>query len=236
MRRTIGEQMAESKYTAPHVTHHDSVEVSQLATVRRTLNEELADDVSLTYLPFVMKAVVEALKDHPEMNATLDEDAEEIVQKRYYNIGVGTATDAGLMVPVVRDVDQKGVAQLAREVADLVDRARSREISPEEMQGGTFTITNFGAIGGEHATPIINYPEAAILGLGTIEKRPVVVEGEAHDAADSANGDAVSDVVARETLPLSLSVDHRLIDGAIAASFTNQVKRSLHEPARMLVW
>jgi len=221
VRRTIGQRMEQAKYTAPHVAHHDSVDVSALAAARQDLSGELADDVSLTYLPFVMKAVVAALQDHPAMNSTLDEQNEEIVRKQYYNIGVATATDAGLMVPVIEDVDRKGVAQLAREIDDVVGRARTREISPEEMQGGTFTITNFGAIGGDHATPIINYPEAAILGLGAIKDRPVVVD---------------DDVVARPTLPLSLSVDHRLIDGAVAASFTNDVKRSLNNPTRMLLW
>ncbi|USZ73723.1 2-oxo acid dehydrogenase subunit E2 (plasmid) [Natronosalvus halobius] len=221
IRRTIGNRMEQAKYTAPHVAHHDSVDVSNLASIRRDLADEVDDDVSLTYLPFVMKSVVSALQNHPEMNAVLDEDNEEIVQKHYYNIGVATATEAGLMVPVIRDVDQKGVAQLAREIDDVVHRARSREISPKELQGGTFTITNFGAIGGDYATPIINYPEAAILGLGTIKDRPVVVDDE---------------VLPRATLPLSLSVDHRLIDGAIAASFTNDVKRSLSNPERMLLW
>lgn len=237
IRRTIGERMAESKYTAPHVAHHDSADVSQLTAARRELSEELADDVSLTYLPFVLKAVVSALEAYPMMNATLDEDAEEVVKKHYYNVGVATATDAGLMVPVIRDVDRKGVAQLAREIDDLVSRARNRQISPDEMQGGTFTVTNFGAIGGDHATPIINYPEAAILGLGTIKKRPVVVERETTESSRNASGATASDeVVPRETLPLSLSVDHRLIDGAIAASFTNDVKRSLQNPTRMLLW
>lgn len=220
IRRTIGERMAEAKYTAPHVSHHDSVDVTKLTAIRQDLSDEVGDDASLTYLPFVMKAVVAALQDYPEMNAVLDDDNEKIIQKHYYNIGIATATESGLMVPVIRDVDEKGVAQLAYEINDIVDRARTRDITSEEMQGGTFTITNFGAIGGDHATPIINYPEAAILGLGTIKDRPVVVHNE---------------VVPRKTLPLSLSVDHRLIDGAVAASFTNDLKRSLKNPARMLL-
>jgi pyruvate dehydrogenase E2 component (dihydrolipoamide acetyltransferase) len=219
IRRTIGEQMAEAKYSAPHVSHHDEVDVTELASVRRDLNEQL-DDTSLTYMPFVMKAVTRALEEHPEINATLDEDAGEIVQKHYYNLGVATATEAGLMVPVVRDVDQKGLSELAADIERVVGRARNREIAPSEMQGGTFTITNFGAIGGDHATPIINYPEAAILGLGAIKERPQVVDGE---------------VVPRTTLPLSLTVDHRLIDGAIAASFTNDVKRYLNNPELLML-
>ncbi|MFB6297579.1 MAG: 2-oxo acid dehydrogenase subunit E2 [Salinirussus sp.] len=220
VRRTIGQQMERSKYTAPHVSHHDSVVVTDLVETRRELNAETGNDVSLTYLPFVMKAVVAGLEEFPEINATLDEEAGEIVRKRYYNLGVATATDAGLMVPVVEDVDRKGLVDLAREAADLVERARDREIAPDEMQGGTFTITNFGTVGGEYATPIINFPEAAILGLGAIEQRPVVADGE---------------VVARHTLPLSLTVDHRLIDGAEAAAFVNEVKRYLNDPSLLLL-
>jgi len=220
VRRTIGQQMEESKYSAPHVSHHDSVDVTELVETRQELKTEVDDDVSLTYLPFVMKAVVAGLEEYPEINATLDEEAGEIVRKRYYNVGVATATEAGLMVPVVKNVDEKGTVQLARETAGLVERARSRDISPAEMQGGTFSITNFGAIGGEYATPIINYPEAAILGLGAIEERPVVEDGE---------------VVARTTLPLSLTVDHRLIDGAEAAAFVNDVKRYLNNPSLLML-
>ena len=220
IRRTIGKQMAEAKYNAPHVSHHDEVDVTELQQLRRDLNEELGEEQSLTYMPFVMKAVVKALRDHPAINSTLDTENEEIVQKHYYNLGVATATEAGLMVPVVHDAGQKGLRQLATDVATVVDRARSRDISPAEMQDGTFTITNFGAIGGDHATPIINYPEAAILGLGAIKERPMVVDG---------------DVEARTTLPLSLTVDHRLIDGAVAASFTNDVKRYLNNPELLML-
>jgi pyruvate dehydrogenase E2 component (dihydrolipoamide acetyltransferase) len=220
IRRTIGKQMEEAKYNAPHVSHHDEVDVTELQQVRRSLNEELGEDRSLTYMPFVMKAVVRALGDHPAINSTLDTENGEIVQKHYYNLGVATATDAGLMVPVVRDVGQKGLVQLAEDVSTVVERARNREISPSEMQDGTFTITNFGAIGGDHATPIINYPEAAILGLGAIKKRPSVIEDE---------------VKARTTLPLSLTVDHRLIDGAVAASFTNDVKHYLNNPELLML-
>lgn len=231
VRRTIGERMAEAKYTAPHATHHDSVDVSELAAARERLNETLrdgdasvngegADDVTLTYLPFVVLAVVDALQAFPAVNSTLDEDAEEIVYRGEYNVGIATATDAGLMVPVLKNADQRGLVDIARETRRLVDRARSREISPDELHGGTFTITNFGAVGGDHATPIVNYPEAAILGLGTIKQRPVVVDGE---------------VEARRTLPLSLSVDHRLIDGAVAAQFTNRLKENLRDPVRLLL-
>jgi pyruvate dehydrogenase E2 component (dihydrolipoamide acetyltransferase) len=221
VRRTIGERMEESKYTAPHVSHHDTVDASRLVEVRAELKERAeARDVRLTYMPFLMKAVVAGLQEFPFLNSTLDEEAEEIVLKNYYNIGVAVATDAGLMVPVVDNVDQKGILQLAREIDELATQARDRSIALEDLQGSTFSITNFGAIGGEYATPIINYPEVAILGLGAIEERPVAVDGE---------------VLARPTLPLSLSIDHRVVDGAIAAEFTNTVMEYVKNPALLLL-
>jgi pyruvate dehydrogenase E2 component (dihydrolipoamide acetyltransferase) len=224
VRRTIGKAMERSKYTAPHVTHHDSVVIDDLVEMRAEYKDVAAErDVKLSYMPFVMKAVVAALKEFPYLNATLDEsDPEdaEILLKEYYNIGIAVATDAGLMVPVVEDVDKKSIFQLAREVHDLATRARERKLTRDEMQGGTFSITNFGAIGGEYATPIINYPETAILGLGAIEQRPAVEDGE---------------VVAAHTLPLSLSIDHRVIDGAVAGEFTNRVMENLRNPKLLLM-
>ncbi|TKX66891.1 dihydrolipoamide acetyltransferase family protein, partial [Halorubrum sp. SP9] len=225
VRRTIGKQMERSKFTAPHVTHHDTAEVDALVEAREELKPKAeARGVKLTYMPFVMKAIVAGLKAHPYLNSELREDEEEIVLKREYNLGIAVATDAGLMVPVVDDVDEKGLFELADEVNDLAARARERKLKPDEMKGGTFTITNFGAIGGEYATPIINYPETAILGLGAIEERPVVREG--------ADGD--SEVVPAPTLPLSLSIDHRVVDGAIAAEFANTVMEQLEHPLLLL--
>jgi pyruvate dehydrogenase E2 component (dihydrolipoamide acetyltransferase) len=213
--------MAQSAYTAPHVTHHDRVDVTALVEARTELKPRAEErGISLSYLPFVMKAVVAALREFPILNSQLDEESEEIVKKGYYNLGVATATDAGLMVPVVDSVDGKSLLQLASETNELVEKARDRSISREEMRGGTFTITNFGAIGGEYATPIINYPETAILGLGSLEQRPTVVDGE---------------VVARHVLPLSLSIDHRVVDGAEAAQFTNRLKEYLANPTLLLL-
>ncbi|MFW6265781.1 MAG: dihydrolipoamide acetyltransferase family protein, partial [Halanaeroarchaeum sp.] len=163
VRKTIGDKMEESKYTAPHVTHHDTVDVTELVAVRERLKPHAEQrDVKLTYMPFVMKAVVAALKDFPELNSSLDEEAGEVVRKNYYNIGVAVATEAGLMVPVVDDVDSKSILEIAEEVNRLAEEARERTIALEDLQGSTFSITNFGAIGGEYATPIINYPETAI--------------------------------------------------------------------------
>ncbi|QAU13145.1 2-oxo acid dehydrogenase subunit E2 [Halorubrum sp. BOL3-1] len=224
VRRTIGKQMERSKFTAPHVTHHDTAEVDSLVEARAELKPTAeAEGVKLTYMPFVMKAIVAGLKQHPYLNSELREDDEEIVLKGEYNLGIAVATDAGLMVPVVKGVDGKGLFELAEEVNDLASRARERKLKPAEMKGGTFSITNFGAIGGEYATPIINYPETAILGLGAIEERPVV-----------RDGDGGSEVVPAPTLPLSLSIDHRVVDGAIAAEFANTVMERLENPLLLL--
>ncbi|WP_336362539.1 dihydrolipoamide acetyltransferase family protein [Halalkalicoccus salilacus] len=238
IRRTIGRQMEHSKYTAPHVTHHDTAQVERLVDARREL-KAIAEErgVRLTYMPFVMKAIVAALKQHPYLNSSLDEESEEVVVKNYYNVGIAVATDAGLMVPVVEDVDEKGLLQLASEVNELAQKARERSISREEMQGGTFTITNFGAIGGEYATPIINHPEVAILGLGELRERPIVEdgEGETPKASRGASGETASRVVPAHTLPLSLSIDHRIVDGAVAAEFTNTLVEYLENPNLLLL-
>ncbi len=221
IRRTIGKQMEKSAFTAPHATHHDTADVSSLVDAREKLKARAEKEgIKLTYMPFVLKAIVAALKQYPDLNSELDEENEEVLYKHYYNIGIAVATEAGLMVPVVKNVDDKDLLQIASEVNELAAKARDRKISPDEMQGGTFTITNFGAFGGEYATPIINHPETAILGLGAIEQRPLVEDGE---------------VVPRHTLPLSLAIDHRVIDGAEAAQFCNTVKEYLETPELLLL-
>ncbi|MFC7228834.1 2-oxo acid dehydrogenase subunit E2 [Salinirubellus salinus] len=221
IRRTIGKAMENSKYTAPHVTHHDTVVVDDLVDVRARLKPKAEErGIKLTYMPFVVKAIVAALKEYPVLNSQLNEDDEEILVKHYHNIGIAVATDAGLMVPVVKDAGQKDMLTIASDVNELASKARDRSISRSEMQGGTFSITNFGAIGGEYATPIINYPETAILGLGELKQRPVVEDGE---------------VVARWTIPISLSIDHRVIDGADAAQFANTLMEYLGNPELLLL-
>jgi pyruvate dehydrogenase E2 component (dihydrolipoamide acetyltransferase) len=225
VRRTIGEAMKESKYTAPHVTHHDEVDVTELVETREQLKAEAEEQgIRLTYLPFVMQAAVAALKEYPLVNASLDEENEEIVKHHYYNVGVATATEVGLMVPVVKDVDGKGLLQIASEMNELVQKARDRSISLEEMQGGTFSVTNIGGIGGEYATPIVNYPESAILAIGEIKKKPRVVEEAGEERIEP-----------RHVMTLSLSFDHRLVDGAIGARFTNEVKKYLENPKLLLL-
>ncbi|GGO02034.1 2-oxo acid dehydrogenase subunit E2 [Haloarcula pellucida] len=221
VRRAIGEQMTRSRREVPHATHHDKVAVPGLVEARDRL-QPLAEErgVHLTYTPFLLKCVAAALDDHPILASQLDAENEEIVYKADRNVGVAAATDHGLVVPVVEDVDEKGLLELATEVNDLVDRARSRDIAREEMQGGTFTVTNFGTIGGEYADPVINVPETAILGVGALKERPVAEDGE---------------VVAKPTLTLSLAIDHRVIDGADAARFVNTLKEYLADPTRLLL-
>ncbi|WP_436346122.1 2-oxo acid dehydrogenase subunit E2 [Natronorubrum sp. FCH18a] len=227
VRKTIADAMVESKYSAPHVTHHDEVDVTELVEAREELKPRAEDrGIRLTYMPFVMKAVVAALQEYPEMNAVIDEENEEIVYRDYYNLGVATATDVGLMVPVVDDADRKGLLQLSSEMNEVVQKARERTISPDELRGSTFTITNVGGIGGEYATPIINYPEAGILALGEIKRKPRVV-------VDEETGE--ESVEPRSVLTLSLSFDHRLIDGAIGAQFTNTVMEYLENPHLLLL-
>ncbi|MCT9095138.1 2-oxo acid dehydrogenase subunit E2 [Haloarchaeobius sp. HME9146] len=226
VRKAIGDQMQKSKYTAPHVTHHDEVDVTGLVEARKELKPHAEEkDIKLTYMPFAMKAVTAALKEYPKLNSSLDEENGEIVQKNYYNVGVAAATDAGLMVPVVKDADKKGMLQLSSEMNELVAKARDRSIALDEMQGGTFTITNVGVIGGEYATPIINYPEVGILALGAIKKKPRVVTDE--------NGEDSIEI--RHVMTLSLSFDHRIVDGAYAAQFTNKVKEYLSNPKLLLL-
>lgn len=220
-RRTIAKRMERSKYTAPHVTATDDADVTELVEVRedeKAFAEE--EGVHLTFMPFVIKAVIAALRDYPRMNASLDETTGEIVKKHYYNIGVAVATDDGLLVPNIKDADQKSILQLARELQDLAGKARNRELSREEMQGGTFTISNWGSIGGKYGTPIINHPEVGILGTGVIEERPVAEDGQ---------------VKVREMMPLSLSFDHRVVDGAYAAQFMNEVVTHLEDPDLLMI-
>jgi len=226
VRKTIADAMVESKFSAPHVTHHDEVDVTKLVESRERL-KPIAEEqgIRLTFMPFIMKAVVAALEEYPEMNAVIDEDNEEIVYRNYHNIGVATATDVGLMVPVVDDADHKGMLQLSSEMNELVSKARERTISPDELQGSTFTITNIGGIGGEYATPILNYPESGILAVGEIKRKPRVVTDE--------NGE--ESIEPRSVMTLSLSFDHRLIDGAVGAQFTNEVMQYLEEPERLLL-
>lgn len=221
MRRTIATRMAQSKFTAPHVTIMDEVDASELIEVRKWA-KPLAEQkgIKLTYLPFVIKALTAALREFPTLNASIDTENEEIILKKYYHMGIATATEDGLVVPVVKDVDRKSIFTLAEEIKDVVGRTRDRKASVEDLKGSTFTITNIGSFGGQFFTPIINYPEVAILGMGKMADRPVAIDGE---------------VVIRPIMNISLSIDHRLIDGDVAARFLNRVKELLESPKLLMM-
>ncbi len=213
LRRKIGERMVASKTTAPHYTYVEEVDVSELSRVRNIYNEMSGG--RLTYLPFIIKAVVEGLRKYPLLNSSLDDENGVIRVKHYYNIGIATATEDGLIVPVIKDADQKSVLDLGKEIARLGEAAKAGKIKVEELKGGTFTITSLGSLGGLMATPIINYPEVAILGLHKISPRPVVKDNQ---------------VVVREIMNLSISLDHRVVDGVVAAQFIAHVRMYLENP------
>jgi pyruvate dehydrogenase E2 component (dihydrolipoamide acetyltransferase) len=220
VRRSTAKRMVESFRTAVHVTHMDEADVTQLVAFREKQNK-IAEKrgVHLTYMPFIVKAVVATLKQYPYLNSSVDDEHEEIILKKYYNIGVAADTPDGLIVPVVKDADQKDIFTIAQEIQDLTEKAQSREIILSDLKGGTFTITNIGFIGGTHATPITNYPETAILAIGRIRETPVVRDGQ---------------IVIRSIMPLSLSFDHRVTDGALAARFVNVIMKFMQDPILLL--
>jgi pyruvate dehydrogenase E2 component (dihydrolipoamide acetyltransferase) len=221
IRKAIANAMVKSVYTAPHVTLMDEVDVTKLVALRAKA-KPIAEKkgVKLTYLPFIVKALVAALREYPIMNASLDEETQEIVYKKYYNIGIATDTEAGLIVPVIQDADRKSVWMIADEIRDLAARGREGKLAPHELRGSTFTITNIGSAGGMFFTPVINYPEVAILGTGRIAEKPIVRDGQ---------------IVAAPVLALSLSFDHRLIDGATAQHFLNYIKQLLGDPELLVM-
>ncbi len=221
IRKAISNAMVKSVYTAPHVTHMDEVDVTKLVEFR-TKTKPLAEKkgVKLTYLPFIVKALVSALRDFPIMNSMLDEEAQEIVYKKYYHVGIATDTDNGLIVPVIQDADRKNIWMIAEAIKDLASRGREGKLSASEMRGSTMSITNIGSAGGMFFTPVINFPEAAILGTGRITEKPVVRDGE---------------IVVAPVMALSLSYDHRLIDGATAQHFLNKIKQLLADPELLIL-
>jgi pyruvate dehydrogenase E2 component (dihydrolipoamide acetyltransferase) len=216
VRRMIAEHMVETQRQVAQFTYVEEVDCTELVELRDKAEGRLASHgMKLTYLPFFVKAAVEALKKHPQINATLDEPAGEIVQRREYHIGIAAQTPEGLMVPVIRNADRRSLLDLAREVDRLGVAARNGRIAQRDLGGSTFTITSLGALGGIVATPIVNYPEVAILAIHKIAKRPVVVDDQ---------------IVIRDMMNLSLSVDHRLVDGYDAATFVAEMKASLETP------
>jgi pyruvate dehydrogenase E2 component (dihydrolipoamide acetyltransferase) len=217
-RKTIADRMEKSRFTAPHVTHFDTADVTELVELREEKKDKT--DTHLTYLPFIMKAVYLALKKHPRLNSELDEEEDSVVLKNHYDFNIAVDTDNGLMVPLVEDIDEKNILEIAEEVNRKAGEARNGELSQEKMRNGTFSITNLGVIGGEEFTPIINYPQTAILGIGKIQETAEVVGGK---------------IEPRMTVKLSLSYDHRVIDGADAAKFMNDVIENLEDPENMIL-
>ncbi|HPR64112.1 MAG TPA: dihydrolipoamide acetyltransferase family protein [Thermoanaerobaculia bacterium] len=222
LRKVIASAMTVSRHTSAHVTHVDEADVTSLLEIYgdiKARQEELGG-VRMTLMPFFIKAAVAALRKHPLLNASFDEEAGEIVLKKYFNIGMAVDTPEGLIVPVVKNAESKNLLQLAEEVQSLALRARERRLSLNEIQGGTFTLTNIGPIGGLFATPIIHQPELAIVGLHTIQERPVVRKGE---------------IVIRKMMHTSVSFDHRIIDGAEAARFMTDFVSLLSHPGMLMV-
>lgn len=221
IRRKIAEQMQTTKQVVPHFTIMDEARVSKLVEMR-TQAKQIGEKygVKVTYLPFVMKALLATLREYPAFNASIDDGASEIVYKKYFNIGFAADTPNGLLVPVVKNVDQKNILQLSQEILDLSKKARDGKISMDEMKGATITITNIGSVGGTYATPIINHPEVAIIGMYKMETKPVW------------NG---KEFIPEQTMNFTATCDHRLIDGAVAANFLKSLISRLENPAQLML-
>ncbi|PTH59828.1 dihydrolipoamide acetyltransferase family protein [Staphylococcus agnetis] len=221
MRKAIAKAMVNSKHTAPHVTLMDEIDVQQLWDHRKKFKEIAAEQgTKLTFLPYVVKALVSALKKYPALNTSFNEEAGEVVHKHYWNIGIAADTDRGLLVPVVKHADRKSIFQISDEINELAVKARDGKLTSDEMKGATCTISNIGSAGGQWFTPVINHPEVAILGIGRIAQKPIVKDGE---------------IVAAPVLALSLSFDHRQIDGATGQNAMNHIKRLLNNPELLLM-
>ncbi len=220
IRKTIATQMSRSAFTAVHVTHGDEADITELDRVRRNLNEATHGDPKLTFMSFLVRATCLALRKHPVFNAGFDHEGWQMIYKDYVNIGIAVDTERGLIVPVIRDADRLTLRGIAAALRTIADRVRLNQFAVEDLRGGTFTITNVGALGGTFSTPIINYPEVAILGLGRSRKVPVLRNGQLAEAL---------------MLPLNLSFDHRATDGANAARFTSEIKSYLETPTKFLL-
>lgn len=221
MRKAIAKAMVNSKHTAPHVTLMDEIDVQELWDHRKKFKEVAAEQgTKLTFLPYVVKALVSALKKYPALNTEFDEENGEIVHKHYYNVGIAADTDRGLLVPVVKNADHKSMFEISDEINELAVKARDGKLQGNEMKGATCTISNIGSAGGQWFTPVINHPEVAILGIGRIAQKPIVKDGE---------------IIAAPVLSLSLSFDHRQIDGATGQNAMNHIKRLLNNPELLLM-
>lgn len=222
IRRKVAHKMVTSMILVPHVAHMDEADVTELEAFRKRERSKREGQPGghLTLLPFVVKAVTAGLRAAPSFNASLDPFKEELIYKKFFNIGIAADTGRGLVVPVVKDTDRKSIVQIAAEIEDLATRARDNKLDATELRGGTFTITNVGPIGGTALIPAINYPEVAILGMGRVQEKPVVRDGQ---------------IVIRKLLPLTLAFDHRVADGADAARFVTELVRQLSDPNLLLL-
>ena len=221
MRKAIAKAMVHSKHTAPHVTLMDEVDVTELVAHRKKFKEIAAEkNIKLTYLPYVVKALVSTLREFPALNTSYDDETNEVIQKHYFNIGIAADTDKGLLVPVIKNADRKSVFAISDEINTLAGKARDGKLAAAEMKGASCSISNIGSAGGQWFTPVINHPEVAILGIGRISEKPVIKNSE---------------IVAAPVLALSLSFDHRMIDGATAQHALNHMKRLLSSPELLLM-
>jgi pyruvate dehydrogenase E2 component (dihydrolipoamide acetyltransferase) len=221
MRKTIAQNMVLSKTVIPHASTMDEYDLSKLVQFRKD-NKALVSSqgVNLTYMPFIIKAVTLTLKDYPMFNSSYDEINQELVIKKYYNMGIAVDTKEGLMVPVIKNADKKSIIELAKELEQISTEARDRTIKLDKLTDGTFTITNYGAFGSTYGVPVIKHPEVAIIGIGKIAKKPVVEDDQ---------------IVIREMMPVSISIDHRVIDGADAGRFLLRLKEYLNNPMLLLL-
>jgi pyruvate dehydrogenase E2 component (dihydrolipoamide acetyltransferase) len=225
LRKKIAEKMRQSKDHAAHFTYVEECDISNLVALRSQAKEIGAKQgIKVTYLPFIMKAMVAGLKQFPIMNSMLDEEKQEIVYKHYFNIALSVQTDDGLMAPVIKNVESKTILEIAKDIQDIVERARNKKLTMDDLTGGTITLTNAGTIGGLFATPVINYPEVAILGFNKIFRKPVV------KVVDGKETIAIADWTY-----FSLSLDHRIVDGAIGAEFMNLFIKYIETPALLVM-
>lgn len=221
IRKTIAKNMLQSKQSAVHMTVFEEAEISELIKIREKYKQRFADrDVKLTYLPFIIKAVAQALKHHPQLNSQLDFENNRIIYRNRYHIGIAVDAPDGLVVPVIRDADRLSIFQIAKEIGELAEKASTRKLTLDNLKDGSFSITSFGSIGGIYATPVINYPQAGILGIGRILKTPIVKDDE---------------IAIGTIMPLSLSVDHRVADGGETTRFLNRIVEYISDPVSFIM-
>ncbi len=221
IRKTIAKNMLHSKHNAAHMSVFEEVEITELINVRTRYKQRFADKgVKLTYLPFIVKAVAQALKHHPQINSQIDSENNRMIFRNRYHIGIAVDAPDGLVVPVIRDADTLTIFQIARQIGEISDKARSRKLALNDLKDGSFSITSFGSIGGIFATPVLNYPQAGILGIGRILKTPVVKDDE---------------IVVGNIMPVSLTVDHRIVDGGEATRFIYKIMEYLTDPISFLM-